>query len=252
MNTHISHVADPRYDPARRHSKLGVPAASLRDVLGSAPIEVSGLHFHTNADSIDLSELEENVQALAVSMPDSRRFDWVNFGGGYLFEEVSNLDLLRRSIALAKSTIASEVFIEPGACFVRSAAQLVTSVVDIFNRSGLHIAVLDTSVNHLPEVLEFGYRPEVRESSSEGGHEYLLAGSTCLSGDEFGRYSFDTPLTVGDTISFIDAGAYTQAKSHRFNGINLPSVWMTDGGENHNLRQLFDYLTYREYWMPNV
>ena len=252
VNTQISNVDDPRYDPARRHSKLGVPLRSLPEILTSAPVAVNGLHFHTNADSEDLRELEANVDALAESMLGTSRFHWVNFGGGYLFEDVPTFEPLIRSVARAKLDIANEVFVEPGAALVRAAGNLVASVVDVFERHSTRVAILDASVNHLPEVLEFGYRPEVEGSTIDGDYEYLLAGASCLAGDAFGKYRFETPLPIGSTVTFTDAGAYAQAKSHRFNGINLPSVWVTSTDGSLSERQSLDYTSYLQHWMPNA
>ena len=252
VNTQISRVEDPRYDPARRHSKLGVPLRSLSEVLASAPVGLSGLHFHTNADSVDLTALEENVEALASSVPGMSRFDWVNFGGGYLFEDVSEFEPLERSVALAKREMADEVYVEPGAGLVRTAGELVASVVDIFDRYGTRVAILDTSVNHLPEVLEFGYQPKIKGSNVDGDHEYILAGGSCLAGDAFGRYRFDAPLAIGTILTFMEAGAYAQAKSHRFNGINLPSVWIKYRNGILTERQSLNYTSYVQHWIPNV
>ena len=252
VNTQVSNVTDRRYDPARQRSQLGIPLPSLPEALGSSPVPVSGLHFHTNADSEDLTELLANVEVLATSMIGSGRFDWVNFGGGYLFEHISTFEPLRRSATLAKREIAKDVFVEPGAALVRTAGHLVASVVDLFYRHRTQIAILDTSVNHLPEVLEFGYQPQVQESTVDGNHEYRIAGSSCLAGDVFGHYRFDQPLSIGARITFTEAGAYAQAKSHRFNGINFPSVWLNSPKGNLSERQTLDYTSFLQHWMPNA
>ena len=252
VNTQISYVRDTRYDPARRYSKLGVPLRYLPDILASTSVEVNGLHFHTNADSEDLRELEANVESLVKSHVSTDRFAWVNFGGGYLFENVSDFEPLERSVALARRDLADEVFVEPGAGLVRTAGHLVAKVIDMFERDGAQIAILDTSVNHLPEVLEFGYKPEVQGSITRGGYEYLLAGSSCLAGDEFGRYRFNAPLNIGHTITFTEAGAYVQAKSHRFNGINLPSVWVASVDGALTEVQSLDYKHYLQSWTPDA
>ena len=252
VNTQLSNVEDPRYDPALPSSKLGVPIRLLPELLASTPMAVQGLHFHTNADSEDLEELEANVEALVESATGVGRFAWVNFGGGYLFESIPALEPLERSVALAKRDLAREVFVEPGAAMVRPAGRLIASVIDMFLREGARVAVLDTSVNHLPEVLEFDYQPEVEGSTVAGCHEYILAGSSCLAGDVFGRYRFDAPLVVGATIIFTEAGAYAQAKSHRFNGINLPSVWTHSPDGNLTVRQALDYQSYLYHWMPHA
>ena len=48
-----------------------------------------------------------------------------------------------------------------GQDLVRAAGYLIASVLDIFDVNGKRIAVLDTTINHMPEVLEFDYQPDV-------------------------------------------------------------------------------------------
>ena len=63
-------------------------------------------------------------------------------------------------------------------------------------------------------------------------YEYLLAGCTCLAGDLFGTYGFNTPLAVGDRVVFGNSGSYTLVKASMFNGVALPSVYaLTQDGE---------------------
>ena len=166
------------------------------NVLGEMLTAIRGLHIHTNADSADLGELEANVRALCEHLPTDLRVDWVNLGGGYLFDELPSLEQLINLITTVKKRFGAEVFIEPGAAFVRNAAMLVSQVIDLFEVDGEKVAVLDTSVNHLPEVLEFNYQPEVLGQSNGSGYDYILAGSTCLARGYIRRIPFE--YGVGD------------------------------------------------------
>ena len=60
--------------------------------------------------------------------------------------------------------------IEPGFDISNGAGFLISSVVDIFKRGGKNIAILNTSVNHLPNVFSYQKSPEAvgpqRRSSS--------------------------------------------------------------------------------------
>ena len=85
--------------------------------------------------------------------------------------------------------------------------------------------MLDTTVNHMPEVFEYQFRPDVVGASDLGAHEYVLAGMSCLAGDVFGEYRFDEPLRVGSRVVFSNAGAYTIVKANTFNGIPLPAIY---------------------------
>ena len=251
VNTRISSVADPRYDPCRRSSKLGIPIEELADVLVSAPSNVEGIHIHTNADSTNFGELLKNVEVLLNAVPEWLEVKWVNLGGGYLFEDVP-LDGLIQASDLVRNRFGAEVFLEPGAGLVRSAGFLVASVLDIFEVDGDRIAVLDTTVNHMPEVFEFNYSPDVMRRRDDGQFEYILAGSTCLAGDVFGTYKFSEPLEVGRKVIFEEAGAYALAKAHRFNGMNLPEIGVVTVDGQYSVRKAFSYLDFASFWMTNV
>ena len=226
VNPGRSYVDDRRYDPCRRHTKLGV---SLDDLAASADRTASmidGLHVHSNCDSTDLSELLETVRIM-----DSRigqvlsQVEWVNLGGGYLYNEGANVGPLSEAASLIRDRYRAEVVIEPGAAFVRDSGYGVASVLDLFVSDGKEVAVLDTTVNHMPEVFEYQFRPDVVGHHDEGAYEYILAGMSCLAGDVFGEYRFDEPLSIGSRIVFSNAGAYTIVKANTFNGIPLPTVY---------------------------
>ena len=247
VNTGISKVSDPRYDPCRPGSKLGVPVVQLEELLVTYPRGLDGLHIHTNSDSDNFEELFENVKVLCDALPKSYAFKWVNLGGGYLFEDAS-LEPLAQAVKRIKDRFGAQVYIEPGAGLVRAAGYLVGSVLDTLEVDGRCIAVLDTTVNHMPEVLEFDYQPDVMNQVDDSPFEYILAGSTCLAGDVFGTYKLRTPLEVGQKVIFEEAGAYSLAKAHRFNGVNLPCVGILDRNGRYRVVKSFDYQNFVSYW----
>ena len=249
-NTRISSVGDPRYDPCGKGSKLGIPAEELAVAFDTSSVRVDGLHIHTNADSRDFGQLLANVRALAGALPDKIKLRWVNLGGGYLFDRAP-LGPLVEAVMLVKERFGAEVFMEPGAGLVRDAGFLIASVLDIFEVDGARIAVLDTTVNHLPEVFEFGYEPEVVGTIEDGPFEYTLAGTSCLAGDKFGTYRFLDPLEIGGRVVFAEAGAYALSKAHRFNGINLPTVHFLGREGNLIGGKTFTYRDFKSYWTMN-
>ncbi len=273
VNPQMSFAEDCRYDPCRPHSKLGVPLEDLETVLRREPSRleaVRGLLFHSNCDSTDFAELRATVEHIAHRIPGLlRQVEWVNLGGGYLFEEEGepccHLDDLRCAIEWLRSEFGVRVFIEPGSGLVRAAGYVVASVLDIFRSGGARVAVLDTTVNHMPEVFEYGFQPEVIGAVASGpstqlaagpeplvevdtAHEYLLAGCTCLAGDLFGTYRFPGPLRVGDRVVFSDAGSYTLVKAHTFNGVALPSVYALTTAGRLELRGSPSYAEYAARW----
>ena len=236
INPQISLIKDERYDPCRRYSKLGVPLKHFSEIVNrnsNILNGINGLHFHTNCDSSDFSQLLSTVKHFDENLSDLLyRVEWINIGGGYLFDEAETLDPFYQAVELLKSKYRLEVFIEPGAAIVRKAGFLVSSVLDLFESDGKTIAILDTTVNHMPEVFEYQFEPDVMDHVDGGRYEYILAGCSCLAGDVFGEYAFDQPLEIGSRIIFTNMGAYTLVKAHMFNGINLPTIYaMTESGE---------------------
>ncbi len=251
VNTRVSSVLDSRYDPCRPSSKLGIPVEEVEEVYRSNRYAIEGLHIHTNADSTDFGQLLTNVEVLIDALSGKIPVRWVNLGGGYLFEDALVAPLLQAA-NLVRRTFGAEIFVEPGAGLVRSAGFLVASVLDILCVDGSRIAILDTTVNHMPEVLEFNYQPDVVSQDDEGEFSYILAGRTCLAGDIFGSYQFADPLDVGDKVVFEDAGAYSLVKAHRFNGVNLPQVGVLSNDGSYRVTKTFTYSDFESCWKTNA
>lgn len=263
VNPRLSNVGDERYDPCGRHSKLGATVDEVRDIMTHHPRRlegITGLLFHTNCDALDTSAIFETVQHLDRELsPLLEQLKWIDLGGGYLFHgedalegvegrlpwqrrRSPDLDGLHAALALLRSKYEMEIFLEPGASISRRGGVFVTSVVDLFQSSGRDVAVLDTTVNHMPEVLEFQFAPDVVGDLERGGHGYVLAGATCLAGDVFGEYAFAEPLSVGLRLIIPDMGAYSMVKANFFNGVNLPSIYARrrDGSVAHERTFTYD------------
>ncbi len=256
VNPQLSFADDCRYDPCRPQSKLGVPLDCLAAALRDEPARldgVRGLLFHSNCDSPDFGELRATVERLQDRIPGLlRQVEWVNLGGGYLFEDdgqpCDNLNDLSQAVNSLRSQFGVKVFLEPGSGLIRAAGYFVASVLDLFQSGGATVAVLDTSVNHMPEVFEYGFRPDVVGHDDDAPHEYLLAGCTCLAGDLFGAYRFSRPLRLGDQVVFSNSGSYTLVKAHTFNGIALPSVYALDPRGELALQYSASYGEYAARW----
>ncbi len=245
INPQYSVVADARYDPCRPHSKLGVPLDAMERAVADDPRALQGLqgiHFHTNCDSPDFGQLAETIDHIEKRL--SRALDglaWVNLGGGYIADNARNVDRFHACAKRLRERFGITLFVEPGAAIARAAGTIVASVVDLFDSGGTSVAVLDTTVNHYPEVFEYQFRPDVAGHHPAHEHAYLLAGASCLAGDLFGTCRFDAPLKVGSRVAFVNAGAYTLVKAHRFNGINMPTIYRRDETGRLAVVQRFSY-----------
>jgi carboxynorspermidine decarboxylase len=252
LNPGISFVNDSRYDPCGPKSRLGVPLDRFVDALRAEPYRfanVAGIHFHSNCDSDDLGQLVDTIRRVENVLGEHlHRFRWLNVGGGYMFRGHEGVDALAREFYRLSHRYGLELVIEPGAGMVRSAGCFVSTVEDIVEGDEYPVAILDTTVNHWPEVFEYQFEPDVVGHVEDGRYTYLLAGCSCLAGDLFGTYSLPEPLKVGSRVVFENAGAYSIVKAHMFNGINLPNIYaLTEDGELV-LMKSFTYEDFASRW----
>lgn len=247
VNPKLSFVKDPRFDPCRQHSKLGVNIDTLW--LSNAVDQVKGLHVHTVFSAVDFMPLIKTVTKLREYLSDKLvKLDWLNLGGGYLFSEIKDHQPFIDLVLKLKNDFSIDVYIEPGKDVVGKAGYLVATVLDSFISDGKTIAVLDTSVNHNPEVFEYQRCPELHEHDESGKYEVVLVGCTCLAGDVFGEYSLKEPLKIGDKVVFKNVGAYSLIKANRFNGLGLPDVYTWNGEHLEKIKH-DSYQDYCRQWL---
>ncbi len=245
INPKSSFVDDIRYDPCRRHSKLGVDITLLQEGL---PAEIEGLHFHTVFSRQDFTPLLQIIDAIEPLLQRARQLRWLNLGGGYLYNAIEDVQPLVDAIKDVRRRFALQVLVEPGKAIVGNAGYLLTTVLDSFSSDGKHVLVLDTSVNHHPEVFEYQIKPPLWEEDLSGHYSALLVGSTCLAGDLFGEYRFAQLPQVGDQLVFNQVGAYSLIKANRFNGYNLPEIHIWQAGRLIAHKR-YGFADYRNQWL---
>ena len=246
VNPKLSFLVDDRFNPCRQHSKLGVAIEKL-----SYLDHIQGLHVHTAFSAIDFAPLIKTIDKL------QRHFgiglaelQWLNIGGGYLFGQIEDHRPFVALVKKLKNDFGLDVYIEPGKAVVGQAGYLLATVLDSFVSDGLTVIILDTSVNHNPEVFEYQRQPELHEHVPDGDYTAMLVGSTCLAGDVFGTYRFKQPLAVGDQVVFKNVGAYSLVKSNRFNGYNLPDIYLSNSLRVKKMKH-YDYQDFRRQWLAD-
>lgn len=229
------------YDPCSPKSRLGITLANFRknDLKG-----VSGLHFHTLCEQ-NSDDLEATLEAVEEKFGDILGdMEWINLGGGHhITREDYDIPRLEKCIKHLQEKYGLEVFLEPGEAIALNAGYLVTEVLDI-TKNDMPIAILDTSAAcHMPDVLEMPYRPPLFDSGlpDEKKFTYRLGSQTCLAGDSIGEYSFDSPLSIGDRLVFVDMAIYSMVKNNTFNGMPLPSIYLLKEDGSAQLLRSFGY-----------
>ena len=243
LNPKLSFLNDQRFDPCRLHSKLGIDIADL--LISGLPAEIEGLHFHTVFSQTDFNALHQTIEKLSPILQ-SNCLQWINFGGGYLYNQIQDQQSLIELINALHAEFQLKVILEPGKAIVGNAGYLLSTVVDQFVSDGKSILVMDTSVNHHPEVFEYQRKPQLYPPET-GNMSAIVVGGSCLAGDLFGEYHFDRIPRIGERLLFESVGAYSLIKANRFNGLNLPSIYLYQNAKL-TLYKEYDYFQYREQW----
>lgn len=246
VNPRCSVIDTDIYNPALPGTRFGVTADRMPRRL---PDWVEGLHFHAlcESSSYDLEKVLAEFERQFADHID--RLKWVNMGGGHLMtREGYDTDHLVSVLQGFRGRHPGVgVILEPGSAFMWRTGDLVSSVVDVVEDSGIRTAILDVSFAcHMPDCLEMPYKPTVSEALADGtpGVEYRLGGNSCLSGDFMGTWTFDRELHEGDRLTFEDMNHYTTVKTTMFNGIQHPSIVLAHSdGQLETLRQY----TYEDY-----
>lgn len=234
-------LGGPLYDPCAPNSRFG----ATRDMLEAAPWqEIDILHAHALCEASDEGSAGLIRHVGRELAPYVRRVKAVNFGGGHFVNKPGyDVGRLIAAIKEFRAEFGVEVILEPGAGLVVDAGWLVATVLDI-HRNGKEIAILDASAStHMPDVLEVPYTPPVVGADGPGklGHDYILAGKTCMTGDVIGEYSFAKPLKVGDRIVFGDMMQYSFVKNTTFNGNPLPDLAVLGRDGSYRVVRRFGY-----------
>lgn len=246
INPMCSVVETDIYNPCGPGSRFGVTA----DGLAALPPGIEGLHFHALCESTshDLATVLDAVERqFGHLLPHVR---WINMGGGHLMtREGYDRDHLVRLLTDFKRRHPNlEVILEPGSAFCWQTGDLVASVVDVVQNSGIRTAIVDVSFAcHMPDCLEMPYKPVIAEALPEVDNSrptYRLGGNSCLSGDFVGDWSFDHELRRSERLTLLDMNHYTTVKTTMFNGIDHPAiVWQRSDGTLETLRRF----TYDDY-----
>ena len=142
-----------------------------------------------------------------------------------------------------------EIIMEPGSAFAWQTGVLVATVNDIVENNNVKTAMLNVSFAcHMPDCLEMPYKPRIRGAYHEPVADkptYRMGGSSCLSGDYMGDWSFDKPLNIGDKIVFEDMIHYTIVKTTMFNGVSHPSIGLWTIENEFKIYRNFEYEDYK-------
>jgi len=234
LNPELSFDIPKHCNPNLSNSRLGIKLkefVKLYNEDNKIFTDLEGLHFHAlfQSSSYDLEILLNHIQNSCQSI--LPQLKWLNLGGGHNFTSNDyNVEHFVKVIKNFQSAYLNiQLLFEPGESVVKGCGEFVTTVLDIIEKEGQSIVILDTSIEtHLLDVAIVNLQLQVQGTQKEpSSYPYTLTGNSCLQGDIIGEYFFTHKLEIGEKVVFEDMMAYSIVKMTEFNGMSKANFYIS-------------------------
>lgn len=211
-------------------------------------VAMLGLAVHIGSQITALEDLAaafSRMRDLTLSLRAAgHRVERLDLGGGLgIPYEMPNgfdhgPDLIHAYAAMVERVLGNldvERAFEPGRIIVGNAGVMVARVVTVNRRPDKEFVVLDAAMNDLIRPAMYGAYHEiwpVRQASPDvSRRRYDVVGPVCESSDTFAVARTLPPLTVGDLVAFMTAGAYGAVMSSTYNARLLTPEVLVNSAE---------------------
>lgn len=232
-------------------SKFGIPLQDLDEVYNVAKnfksIKLAGVHYHIGSQILTPEPYYEALKKIESTIEFFRDKDltikYINLGGGFGIpykegEEGFNVGTLTETYRQICDKYGVKVFLELGRFLVGESGYIITRVLDVKDREGVPLYVVDSGMNDNPRPAIYDAYHHMEPLFEKKGERYKsrVVGPICENSDEFGTYELPT-LNVGDLLIVHSCGAYTRTMASNYNGRLLPAEYLYDGKKIEQIRK---------------
>ena len=237
----------------------GLATAAVERAIGSASVELVGLHAHIGSQVFEVGAFARAVEVLAdFAAPFGLAELSVGGGLGVPYVEGESAPSITewasgiRAVCEAAGVTAS-VSAEPGRAIVAAAAITLYTVGTIKDLPGIRTYVaVDGGMSDNPRPVLYGSGYETflpRATAAERSRPVRVVGKHCESGDLLVREGWvPNDLAVGDVLATPVTGAYGHAMGSNYNHVLRPAVVFVADGDARTVvrRETFEDLVRRE------
>ncbi|MEM1104662.1 MAG: diaminopimelate decarboxylase, partial [Pseudomonadota bacterium] len=229
VNPDVDAKTHTKISTGRGEDKFGIPWAHARaafSLAGEMPgIDVKGVDVHIGSQITDLSPFENAFGKVAELVRDLRgdghTIERLDLGGGlgipYGAEKKpplpSDYAAMVRKVA---APLGVRLVFEPGRMIVGNAGILVAKTLYVKDAAARRFLILDAAMNDLIRPALYDAYHEiipVQKPDTEARIAHDVVGPVCETGDTFARRRDLPPLSSGDLVAIMSAGAYGAVQS---------------------------------------
>ena len=259
LNPHITAGGNYKISTGHIDSKFGISVHQMRHIeriVKSTNIKVRGLHMHTGSEIKDINVFLQGLEILfdaATHFPD---LEVIDLGSGFKVpythtDKETNIqdlaDKVHNAFEVYKTETGKtlEVWFEPGKYLVSECGYFIAKANVIKPTTATTFVGINTGFNHLIRPMFYDAYHKIINASNPNGAEriYTVVGNICET-DTFAWDRTINEVREGDTIVFLNAGAYGFEMSSNFNSRFKPAEVLVINSEPHLIRKrdVFDDL----------
>ncbi|MFP4059225.1 MAG: diaminopimelate decarboxylase [Bacteroidales bacterium] len=248
LNPHIMGGGNTKISTGHIDSKFGISVYQLplvHRLIEANNMHVEGLHMHTGSDILDVEVFLRGAEIMLRTAKEFKNLDYIDFGSGFkvaykpddIFTDIESLgkDLSKRFRAFCKEYGKELTLVfEPGKFLVSEAGFLFANVNVIKQTTSTIFAGVNSGMNHLIRPMFYDAYHHIINVSNPSGKPriYSVVGYICET-DTFGYNRKISEIKEGDTLCFLNAGAYCYAMSSNYNSRFRPAEVLVHKGKDH-------------------
>ena len=283
VNPDVQAETHPYISTGLHEHKFGVPIAEARELYrraaSYASLRPAGVSVHIGSQIRSVAPFAEALSRVAALTRDLRgdghTITFIDAGGGLGIDYEAPLGIspafgsrprdLVEDYAAALVPMVRELhchlLLEPGRFLCAQAGGLLCRVIGLKQNGAKRFVVTDAAMNDLirPALYQAHHEivpvrePAREDTGDQTGHETVdVVGPVCESGDFFAHDRRLAPVSTGELLLVLDAGAYGMSQSSNYNTRTRPAEVLVDGSEVHLIRrrETFDDLFGPELLLP--
>ncbi len=247
VNPDVFAETHPYISTGLREHKFGIDIRRARAVYAQAAkskwLDPAGVSVHIGSQIRSVEPFGaalERVAALVAELKsDGLDIRYIDAGGGLgieyhagkSFDAAAKVDAYAQVLKKALAGTGAHLLLEPGRFIIAQAGALIAKVLYVKKNGAKTFVVTDAGMNDLirPALYQAHHEILPVKAATAAAIAVDVVGPVCESGDFFARDRELAPLSSGDLIALLDAGAYGMSQASNYNTRPRPAEVLVQG-----------------------